>query len=220
MDSAPDKLKLGKGAVFVKSRLRRLPQSDDVWEAGFGPLAGEETWLGLVVCPPSGAILASRFCELVPHVNDLAALLAQAMRRPALGDPGRPSRIRLPDNPASAQLLSDLRELGVEVEVVKRLRACQTALREFRHELREGRPPKAAPANDIERAYPAVAQWVCGCGWIEIGDQESFGFTVRALDCGGVVFEDTGCRSLAAAMASLDAGLEAAMKELGIMDGG
>ena len=45
-----------------------------------------------MVCPLSGAILASRFCELVPHVNDLAALLAHAMRRPALGDPGRLTR--------------------------------------------------------------------------------------------------------------------------------
>ena len=51
---------------------------------------------------------------------------------------------------------------------------------------------------------------------IEIGDQDSLGFSVRALDCGGLVFEDTGCRSLAEAMASLDSGLAAAMKEMGI----
>ena len=109
-----------------------------------------------------------------------------------------------------------LRELGVEVETVKRLKACQTALREFRQELRRRRPSKAAPSNDIEQAHPAVAQWVRDCGWIEIGDQEGFGFTVRGLDCGGLVFEDTGCRSLAEAMASLEAGLAVAMKELGI----
>ena len=32
---------------------------------------------------------------------------------------------------------------------------------------------------------------------IEIGDQEGFGFTVRALDYGGVVFEDDKPRTLA-----------------------
>jgi hypothetical protein len=30
-----EKLKLGKGAAFVKSRLRLLPQGDDTWEADF-----------------------------------------------------------------------------------------------------------------------------------------------------------------------------------------
>lgn len=65
-------------------------------------------------------------------------------------------------------------------------------------------------------SYPAIAQWVQGCGWIEIGDQEGLGFTMRALHLGGVVFEDTECRSLTEAMASLESGLAVAMKELGI----
>lgn len=30
-----EKLKLGKGVAFVKSRLKRLRQGDDVWEADF-----------------------------------------------------------------------------------------------------------------------------------------------------------------------------------------
>jgi len=29
-------LRLGKGVAFVKSHLKRLPQSDDAWEADFG----------------------------------------------------------------------------------------------------------------------------------------------------------------------------------------
>ena len=33
-----EKLKLGKGAAFVKSRLKRLPQVDEVWEADFEAL--------------------------------------------------------------------------------------------------------------------------------------------------------------------------------------
>lgn len=216
MPKVTEKLKLGKGAAFVKSQLRRLRQNDDVWEADFGPLEEGGAWLGVVVSPPSGAILASEFCEHVPTVNDLASLLAHAMRRPALGDASRPRLIRLPDNPSWAELVPHLQELIVEVETTKRLKAWQTALREFRQELRRSRSSKATASDGVEQAYPAVAQWVQGCGWIEIGDQEGFGFTVRALDCGGMVFEDTGCRSLAEAMASLDTGLAAAMKELGI----
>ena len=87
---------------------------------------------------------------------------------------------------------------------------------EYRHELRKDRPTEEATSDDIENSYPAVAQWVQCCGWIEIGDQESPGFSARALDGGGVVFEDENCRSLTEAMESLEAGLAVAMKELGI----
>jgi hypothetical protein len=33
-----EKLKLGKGAAFVKGRLKRLPRGDETWEADFEAL--------------------------------------------------------------------------------------------------------------------------------------------------------------------------------------
>lgn len=210
------KLKLGKGVAFVKTRLRQLPLNDDIWEADFGLLDDGVTWLGLVVCPTSTAILASEICDHLPDVNDLAIVLAHAMRRPSFGDSGRPCRIRLHDNSAWDELIPHLHELGIEVEATKRLKAFQSAMREFRQEHREKPAKGETPSDDIEKSYPAVAQWVQGCGWIEIGDQEGFGFSVRALDGGGVVFEDDNCRSLSDAMASLESGLAVARKELGI----
>jgi hypothetical protein len=125
-------------------------------------------------------------------------------RRPSIGYSRRPSRIRLHDNSAWDELIPHLHELGIEVEAAKRLKSYQSAIQEFRHELRKDRPTEKATSDDIENSYPAVAQWVQGCGWIEIGDQ------------GGVVFEDANCRSLTEAMASLEFGLAVAMKELGI----
>ena len=210
------RLKLGKGVAFVKSRLRQLRLNDDIWEADFGLLDDGVTWLGLVVCPTSGAIFASEICDHPPDVNDLANLLAHAMRRPSIGYSRRPSRIRLHDNSAWDELIPHLHELGIEVEAAKWLKSYQSAIQEFRHELRKDRPTEEATSGDIENSYPAVAQWVQGCGWIEIGDQEGLGFTVRALDLGGVIFEDIECRSLTEAMASLEFGLAVAMKELGI----
>ena len=62
------------------------------------------------------------------------------------------------------------------------------------------------PRNGIETAFPNVAKWVRD-GWIEIGDQDGRGFAARALDSGGVVFEKEGCRTLAEAMESLEAGI-------------
>ena len=66
-------------------------------------------------------------------------------------------------------------------------------------------PP--ASGSHIAEQYPAVAAWVQGYGHIEIGDQEGFGFVVRALDYGGLVFEDDKPDTLAEAMASLERGL-------------
>src|SRR5687767_6622351 len=105
-------------------------------EADFGPIGKDETWLGVVVTPPSGAILTSEFYGNPPTVNDLATLLAHAMRRPALGSASRPRLIRLRPEPAWSELLPHLDEIGIEVETVKRLKECQTALREFRQQLR------------------------------------------------------------------------------------
>jgi hypothetical protein len=44
-------------------------------------------------------------------------------------------------------------------------------------------------------------------GHVEVGDQEGFGFVVRALDYGGPVFKDDRPATFAAALASLEEGL-------------
>ncbi|HEY1603568.1 MAG TPA: hypothetical protein VGG64_28465 [Pirellulales bacterium] len=68
----------------------------------------------------------------------------------------------------------------------------------------------------VERDFPAIAKWVQGYGHIEIGDQDGFGFIVRALDYGGMVFEDGKPSTLAEAMASLEKGLAQWFKDEGI----
>ena len=65
----------------------------------------------------------------------------------------------------------------------------------------------------IEEAFPSLARWVQGYGWIEIGRQEQFGFVARAFDDGGLIFEDNRCPSLADAMLSLEAAISAWFKE-------
>ena len=67
----------------------------------------------------------------------------------------------------------------------------------------------------MEELFPAIARWVRD-GHIEIGDQESFGFVVRALDYGGMVFEDDRPDTLAEAMAALERGIRRWYEEQGI----
>ncbi|HEY7328899.1 MAG TPA: hypothetical protein VH592_14745, partial [Gemmataceae bacterium] len=59
-----------------------------------------------------------------------------------------------------------------------------------------------AEQQSVEMLFPVIAQWVRGYGHIEIGDQEMFGFVVRALDYGGLAFEDDKPDTLAEAMAA------------------
>ena len=81
---------------------------------------------------------------------------------------------------------------------------------------RAGMVKPTAEQAKVEKLFPAIARWVRGYGHIEIGDQEGFGFVVRALDYGGLVFEDDKPDTLAEAMAALEKGLRRWFEEQGI----
>lgn len=70
--------------------------------------------------------------------------------------------------------------------------------------------------DQVEELYPATAQWVQSYGHIEIGDQDGIGFIVRALDYGGLIFEDDKPRTLAESMTSLEKALNQWFEEEGI----
>jgi hypothetical protein len=74
--------------------------------------------------------------------------------------------------------------------------------------------PTAEQAT-VEAMFPAIARYVNGYGYIEIGDQESFGFVVRAIGYGGLDFEDDRPDTLAEAMVVLEAGLARWFEEQG-----
>lgn len=129
-------LKLGKGTAFVKSRLRRLPQFDDIWEADIQPIAGKDGrtdfWLGMVIEQQHGGMPANRSLDQPPTVNDLAKLLADAMYRPLSEDrQHRPASILLRRNPDWDELVPQLRGLGIEVICAVALPAWTEAAEEF-----------------------------------------------------------------------------------------
>jgi hypothetical protein len=210
-----EKLKLGKGAAFAKARLKRLRQEDETWEADFQALPKPVTqsrthYRGMVVAP-DGSLLAESHVEGRPTVNDLATLLAHAMRRPLAGKAHRPRRLHVRGHPQWKELFRHLEELGFQVAVHRELpkvqRAYQGYLRQQREAHRRGMVKPTAEQQGVEKLFPAMAQWVRGYGHIEVGDQETFGFVARALDYGGLVFEDDRPDTLAEALASLERGL-------------
>ena len=81
-----------------------------------------------------------------------------------------------------------LDELGIKVAVPRELpkvqRAYQGYLRQQRDAYRVGMVKPTAEQQSVEKLFPAIAQWVRGYGYIEIGDQEMFGFVARPFTMG------------------------------------
>ncbi len=214
MPREEEKLRLGKGAAFAKANLKRLRQEEETWEADFQalpkPITQSRTdYRGMVVAP-DGSTMADSEVEGRPTVNDMATLLANAMRRPLAGKAHRPQRIHVRGHPQWKELFPHLEELGIEIVVHRELPKVQEAyqgyLRKLREAHRKGMVKPTAEQEAVEKLFPAIAQWVRD-GHIEIGDQEGFGFIVRALDYGGQAFEDDKPRTLAEALAALEQGI-------------
>jgi hypothetical protein len=220
-----DSLKLGKGTAFVKSGLKRLRQEDDTWEADFRALPKPMTqtsthYLGMVVGQPHGSYLSEMEVEGRPSVNDLATLLANAMNRPLTERAHRPRRILVRKNPRWKELFPHLEEIGIEVVAQNDLPTLNSVFERCLQDMKEARSARklkpSAEQGGVEKLFPAIAQWVRGYGHIEIGDQEGFGFIVRALDYGGLVFEEDKPDTLAEAMAALERGLAEYFEREGI----
>jgi hypothetical protein len=220
-----EKLKLSKGSAFVKARLKRLRQEDDTWEADFRalpkPMMQTQThYLGLVVAQPDGSALADTHVEGRPSVNALATLLAHAMKRPLTEGAHRPTRLHLRGYRQWRELFPHLEALGIEVSVRQELPKVKEAYEGHLRRMRESQRAKmvkpTAEQVAVEQLFPAIAQWVRGYGHIEIGDQEMCGFVARALDYGGLVFEDDTPGTLAEAMAALEKGLAGYFEREGI----
>jgi hypothetical protein len=219
-----EKLRLGKRSEFVRSLLKRLHQKDETWEADFQalpkPIMQNEThYLGIIVAP-EGSILADCHVEGRPTVNDMATLLAHAMRRPLTEGAHRPRRIHVRGHPQWKELFPHLAELGIDVSVRRELPKVEEAYNDYQRRMREahrvGMDKPTKEQSGVEKLFPAIARWVQGYGHIEIGDQEMFGFVVRALDSGGLAFEDSKPDTLAEAMAALEKGLAEYFEREGI----
>ncbi len=213
-----EKLRLGKGAAFVKSLLKRLPQADETWEADFralpNPIEQTQThYLGMVVTGKDGWLLAESHVHGRPSVNDLATILAHAKRRPPDEDARRPRLVHLRGHHQWRELFPHLEEIGIGVKVFagQDLPGIEQAYNEHLRLVREARRvgvirPTPEQAK-IDTLFPAIARWVREYGWVEIGVQELFGFVARALHEGGTQVEDDRPDTLTKALATLEVGL-------------
>jgi hypothetical protein len=102
--------------------------------------------------------------EYTPTVNDLADLLADAMRRPLTGSARRPDHIHFRGNPRWEELFPHLKELGIEVTLHDDLPEAEEVHLDFCRQMRKGgsgpiimlshRPTR------VEQQFPAIGAWV------------------------------------------------------------
>jgi hypothetical protein len=216
MNNTPDKLTLGKGSSFVKSRLSRLPRTDEVWEADIQPISVRgwdavrhgELWLGMVLTQLENFHLALLAHQEAPTIDDLANVLARAMERPRVMGPRRPARILLRNNPLWQALILHLKQLKIEVETQEELPLWDAAAADYVRKLKAswiGRDvPIITVQQDLAEAFPAVARWVKSLGRIEIGVEAGQEFVVRALDQKGMVIEVRGSQTLDEALIAVE----------------
>jgi hypothetical protein len=122
-------------------------------------------------------------------------------------------------------LLANIKKYGkssrfmrvAEDEFALRAWADTCGLKEYQPQARKAKrihSERRAP-DSPSQAFPAVAKWVQSYGWIEIGEQPQFGFVVRALDDGGLIWESQDCCTLDTAMMALEAALQQWFAEQG-----
>lgn len=223
MGKTPDRLNLGKGSSFVKSRLSRLTRTDEVWEADIQPMSVSgwnarrhgELWLGMVLTRLEDFHLALQAHEDAPTINDLAHLLARAMERPWVVGARRPARLLLRNNPQWQELIPHLEQLKIEVETQVELPLWDDAAAEYVRKLKANWVGRDVPIitvpQEFDEAFPAVVNWVKTQGRIEIGAEGGQGFVVRALDDGGAVFEGKTGKSVGEALTALQTRIAQAM---------
>lgn len=132
--------KLKTGSALAESGFKRLRQEDRTWEADFRalpkPMMQTEThYLGLVV--EGGSVLARSQVEGRPEAPDLAALLADAMRRPLTGEAHRPRCLHVRGHRQWQELFPPLQALSIDVTVQRELLQMKTAYEDHLRRLRE-----------------------------------------------------------------------------------
>ena len=93
----------------------------------------------MVLTQPDGFLRAEAEIDQSPTVNDLATLLAYAMKCPLVNAQCRPHRIHLGDNPKWEPLHPALKDLGIEVVIKTDLPKVEEAFGEFLDQMKEAR---------------------------------------------------------------------------------
>jgi tetratricopeptide (TPR) repeat protein len=182
---------------LVKTRLKRLEQAYDVWQADsrqfphWIEVAGERVhpWVVLVTSRSSGLVLAHSLIEEPPTADQVWDTLASAMQKPMMGEPHRPSQVQVRADPSWAELTPHFDAIGVEVVVADELDQLNEVYEDLRRHLAGDQPPGLLEMPGIGPAqvagfYQSAAQFYRRAPWRSLGFEAAIRVECRQFDSG------------------------------------
>jgi tetratricopeptide (TPR) repeat protein len=166
----------------VKLRLGKLRQDFDVWQAdrrqlaNWVEVAGEPIlpWVVLITSRSSDLILAYDLTGEEPTADILWDQLAQAMKKPMMGKPHRPSALQFVPDPFWDDLVPHLDAIGIACEPTAELDQLNVVFEALQEQLGVSSPPGLLEMPGIEPKhvagfYQAAAEFYRKAPWRLIG---------------------------------------------------
>ena len=131
---------------------------DDIWEVDFFPVPWQGLWIGLVISHTDDFVLAHQTIEEPPTVNDLARLLAEAMRRPIIEFAHRPRTIYIRERPEWSERVPHLKQVGIQVVNQESLPKWDDAFGDLYAKVEAKAPARSRKGRKKPRKEPAMAR--------------------------------------------------------------
>ncbi len=180
-----------------RARLKRAPSSFATWQAGFWrvPMWIEEDgervvpWVVLIGNSGADLVLGSTILKAEPGAVELWHAIAQVIKRPACGEPGRPAAIEVHPDPRWDQLRPELDEVGIELRESESLDVLDAMYEDLARHLLKAEPPgllempRVTPAM-VGSVFGAAAEFYRRAPWRLVGDRYAIHVECNRFDSG------------------------------------
>jgi tetratricopeptide (TPR) repeat protein len=180
-----------------KSRLRRLPQVSETWQADirqFGPVVAEDgvkfqPWFFLVTSPGDDLVIAQGLARAAPPASWIWNQLSRAMSKPITKKPRRPTIVEVLPGESWRELEPHLAEIGVKLMHADSIDHLDSMLEELDRHLRPETPPGLHQTPGIEPEevvgyYQAAAEFYRKAPWRKVADHTAIKVECKSLEGG------------------------------------
>lgn len=179
---APAKPKSKGPTAAVLKRLEKLPQEFDAWQVDFRKIShridvgGEviQPWMVLVSSRSNDLVLGQQMVLEMPDPGLIWDQLAEAMRKPAMGQPHRPTELQVRPGELWDALSPQLEALGITVSTMETLDQLDFMYDDLARFLAREQPPALLemPGIDVPKLagfYEAAAEFYRKAPWRKLG---------------------------------------------------
>ena len=166
----------------VKEHLQHLSHVFDVWQADFRAtpqwirIGGEPVrpWVVLITSRSDDLVLAHEIIDEPPSSDLLWDVLAEAMSKPAVGEPHRPTELQVHSDERWDELKPHLDEIGITVVPTEELDHLDMVFRDLARHLAGGAPPgllemPGIKPEQVAGFYRAAAEFYQRAPWRKLG---------------------------------------------------